>query len=228
MSTTQTVPTFEQMMQMFRETRESIKETRESIKETRESIQNFAINADRAIQKVAEQQAITSQELKNYIAESREAREEREKLSKEFNTMRKRFGDISEHMVFSSVVVRFNELGYSFQKEFLGHYKIKDTNKQTIAEIDILLENGNTIALVEVKTKPDNTDVKDFLERIEKFKQYRIATNEPPKTIIGAITGAVFPDKVKEKAIQAGLYVMVQSGDTMKFDIPENFIPKKF
>jgi hypothetical protein len=131
-------------------------------------------------------------------------------------------------MVFPSIVARFNELNYTFHKEFSGNFKIRDAAGKTLTEIDVLLENGNTIAVVEVKTKPQEKHIPKHLDRIAIFKQYRIDMNEPPKTIIGAIAGAIFPKEVKDAALDAGFYVLVQSGDTMKFDIPDNFVPTKF
>jgi hypothetical protein len=34
------------------------------------------------------------------------------------------------------------------------------------------------------------------------------------------------PDKVKTATLKAGLYVIIQTGDTVKIDIPEGFKPK--
>jgi hypothetical protein len=82
--------------------------------------------------------------------------------------------------------------------------------------------------VVEVKTKPDLNDIDKHLQRIEKLRQNRQEKNEPPKTLIGAIAGAIFPKEVKESALQAGFYVFVQSGDTMKLEIPEGFKPREF
>jgi hypothetical protein len=42
---------------------------------------------------------------------------------------------------------------------------------------------------------------------------------------MGAIAGAIFDDEEREAAVKEGLYVIVQSGDTVKIDIPEDFKP---
>jgi hypothetical protein len=34
------------------------------------------------------------------------------------------------------------------------------------------------------------------------------------------------PDSVRTAALKAGFYVIVQTGDTVKIDVPEGFIPK--
>jgi hypothetical protein len=40
------------------------------------------------------------------------------------------------------------------------------------------------------------------------------------------LAGAIFPESVKEAAIDTGLYVIVQSGDTMKIETPAGFTPQ--
>jgi predicted GTPase len=47
-------------------------------------------------------------------------------------------------------------------------------------------------------------------------------------TILGAIAGAVFEDNVKDAARDAGFYVIEQSGDTMKIEIPEGWKPAAY
>jgi hypothetical protein len=160
--------------------------------------------------------------------ERRETEKEMKKFSKQMGTLGNRFGELVEHMVFPAVVKHFNKLGYHFNFEFEGNCKVRDKNNQIIAEIDAYLENGTTIAVVEIKTKPDLPDIEKHIQRIEKLKQNLKEKNQPPKILIGAIAGGIFPKEVKESAIQAGFYVFVQSGNTMKLEIPKGFKPKEF
>ena len=44
----------------------------------------------------------------------------------------------------------------------------------------------------------------------------------------GAIAGAILTDQTREYARKAGFYVIEQSGDTMKLDIPEGFVPREW
>jgi hypothetical protein len=46
------------------------------------------------------------------------------------------------------------------------------------------------------------------------------------KKIHGALAGAIMSDSVKAAAIEEGMYVITQTGDTVKIDIPEGFVPK--
>jgi hypothetical protein len=42
----------------------------------------------------------------------------------------------------------------------------------------------------------------------------------------GAIAGAIYGKTVKEAVLEAGMYVIAQSGDTMKIEIPDGFTPR--
>jgi hypothetical protein len=215
--------------------REAAIENEKSLIETKKVIQDFVKNTNRAIAETQKQHKETEKQQRKTekaIEETQKSIEETQKsikgLSKQMGNLGNRFGEVTEHMVFPAIVSRFNKLGYRFHKEFEGNYKVINKKNQLIAEIDAYLENDTTIAVVEIKAKPDEEDVKDHIQRIEKLKQNRQEFNEPPKIIIGAIAGAVFPEKVKTVAVKAGFYVLVQSGDTMKFDVPKNFKPKEF
>lgn len=220
---------------------------REAQQETYKVIQDFVRDTNQAIKEVSEQHNKTEKAIKEYIEEGKKERrkmeikwekerKEREKereiemkkFSKQMGTLGNRFGELVEHMVFPAVVKHFNKLGYHFNFEFEGNCKVRDKNNQIIAEIDAYLENGTTIAVVEIKTKPDLPDIEKHIQRIEKLKQNLKEKNQPPKILIGAIAGGIFPKEVKESAIQAGFYVFVQSGNTMKLEIPKGFKPKEF
>jgi hypothetical protein len=97
-----------------------------------------------------------------------------------------------------------------------------------LAEADILLENDDFIVAVEVKSKPDQDDVDDHLARLKILQQYFKKHREKEKKVIGAVAGAIFPDKVKQTVIDCGLYAIVQSGDTIKIDVPDGFKPQLF
>jgi hypothetical protein len=131
---------------------------------------------------------------------------------------------VVEHLVGPGIEEKFNELGYHFREVHTGRNKIKDDKGEVKAEIDILMENGETVLAVEVKSKPNNKDIKEHIKRLKKLRESRI--KDDGRKIIGAIAGAVFKDNVKEAVRKAGFYVIEQSGDTMKIDMPEDFVPK--
>ena len=48
------------------------------------------------------------------------------------------------------------------------------------------------------------------------------------RKIQGAIAGAIFGSEEKKAVIEAGLFVIEQSGDTMKIKVPQDFVPREF
>jgi hypothetical protein len=140
-----------------------------------------------------------------------------------------RFGELIEHLIAPGVVQRFHEFGYQFEDvipPFSRKYKKEDG--QVIAQVDILLENPETILVIEVKAKPNLDDIYKLIGKMETIHQYYCEQKPVNKKLIGAIAGAIFPKNIKQFAIEKGFYVITQSGDTVKIEVPENFKPRIF
>jgi len=148
-------------------------------------------------------------------------------LNKQMGGLHRRFGELAEHLVAPGIRKRFNEFGYHFDSVSPGGHKIYDENGKVKTEVDILLENGEYIVAVEVKTRPAEHHIEHHKKRLEILREHRNKRNDTRK-IQGAIAGAVFPSEVKKAVIEAGMYVLEQSGDTMKIDIPEGFVAREW
>ena len=148
-------------------------------------------------------------------------------LGRQMGDLHNTFGEIAEHLVAPGIADRFNELNYHFDAVSPGGHRILDDKGKIKTEIDIVLENSNCIMAVEVKTKPKVQDVEHHIRRLEILRQHRNKHNDK-RTIKGAIAGAVFGSAEKQATLEAGLYVLEQSGDTMKLELPDGFIPKEW
>ena len=147
---------------------------------------------------------------------------------KQMGELHRRFGQLAEHLVAPGIARRFNELGYDFNAMAPKGQKIFDSKTGKIkTEIDLVLENGKTIMAVEVKTRPVIQDVEHHIRRLEILSDHRRGINDQRK-VQGAIAGAIYEDDVKKTVREAGLYVIEQSGDTMKIDMPDGFIPREW
>jgi len=149
------------------------------------------------------------------------------RTNKQLGDLHRRFGQLAEHLVAPNIHKRFNELGYHFGSHAPGGIKIFDEQGKTKTEIDFLLENGETIMALEVKTKPAIKDVEHHIRRLEILRDHRRGLNDR-RTIQGAIAGAIFGPEEKKAVVEAGLYVVEQSGDTMKIDVPDGFVPREW
>ncbi|MDR2160197.1 MAG: hypothetical protein LBP23_09055 [Treponema sp.] len=137
-----------------------------------------------------------------------------------------RLGEVIEHLMAANIVEKFNNLGYAFGRANTNTRFINSRN-ELIAEVDILLENGDLTLAIEVKSKLTVEDVQDHLGRMERLRRYADDHGDRRK-LMGAVAGAVVSEGVKPFALKNGLYVIEQAGDTVKIDVPEGFKPRKW
>jgi hypothetical protein len=214
-------PTFETVWAALQETDRIVKENAEQLKDTERLVKDNA--AQMAVWR--ESQKKSQEELDRQMKETSLRMKETDQKIGELGN---RFGELAEHLVAPGIAERFNYLGYHFSGVAPGGYQIRNDKGKTIAEIDILLENGNCIMAVEVKSKPKLGDVEHHIRRLEILREHREKRQEKPKKIFGAIAGAIYGDIEKEASIEAGFYVLEQSGDTMKMSVPADFVPREW
>ena len=206
--------TFEQVWAMFQE---SDRRMREMNEETDRLIREINGETDRRIREINEKADRRSKETDKKIQE----------IAQQIGGLGNRFGELAEHLVAPGIVEKFNALGFHFDDISTGLRQIieDESSGQKIAEFDILLENGDFIIAVEVKSKPVYGDVKDHAQRLGILRRSKDKKGDKRK-IYGALAGAIMPSNVKTAALKAGFYVITQTGDTVKIDVPEGFAPK--
>ncbi|MDR2048313.1 MAG: hypothetical protein LBP69_02560 [Treponema sp.] len=166
------------------------------------------------------------QETDRQIKETnRQLRESKKELDKKMGELGNRFGELAEHLVAPSIHKKFNALGYHFDAVSPGGTEIKDPGSETYAEIDIQLQNTEYIVAVELKSKLLEKDVDAHVKRLEIFRRWADKHRDRRK-IRGAVAGAIVSREVRQYALKAGFYVIVQTGDTVKIDVPKGFVPK--
>jgi hypothetical protein len=162
-------------------------------------------------------------EMKEYAEQQKEYAEQQEKRSKrideQIGKFSNSFGEMVEYMVKPNLVAKFSELGFVFEKAY-SDATIKDKTNNIYTEVDITLENGDKVMLVEVKNKPKTEDVTEHLERIEKVRRHADFHGDKRK-FLGAIAGVVFIDNVKQFAMKNGFYIIEPSGETFSITVPE-------
>jgi hypothetical protein len=137
-----------------------------------------------------------------------------------------RLGELIEHLMSANIVEKFNKLGYSFGRANPNARFFKPGN-ELLAEVDILLENGDVALAVEVKSKLTTNDIAEHADRMQRLRRYADEHGDR-RRLIGAVAGAVMSDGVKPYALKNGFYVLEQSGDTVTIDLPAGFVPKEW
>ena len=144
-----------------------------------------------------------------------------DELSKNIGGVGNTLGRLSESMFAVELYKKFNEIGYPFTKQG-PHVKFHE-NGRVVAEADYLLENGDYVMVVEVKTESKIEDVNDHMQRISAIRSYFDAHGDS-RTLVGAVACVMLPENVKNYAQKQGLYVITQSGDSITIaDYPKGF-----
>ena len=169
---------------------------------------------DRIVKEVAERQKETDLLIK--------------KTSREIGSLGNSFGELAEHLVAPGIVDKFNDLGFDFDDISPSGRAFKDPKtRQFLAEVDIVLENSEMFIAIEVKSKLNKKDVNEHLARMEVLR--RIADSKKDnRKYLGAVAGAVMTNETRSHAYKSGFFVIEQSGETMKIDIPEGFTPREW
>ena len=169
-------------------------------------------------------------EYEKQVAESRNRADElNEQTQKRFDEVERQIGrlgnsigDLAESMFSGSLWDKFDEYGIHVASQSVRK-SIRDENKKLIAEIDVFIENGEYAIPVEIKTKLTMKDVDEHIKRIEVIRGYFDKKGDNRK-LLGAIAAGVFTQNALKYAHDCGLFVLVQSGDSVTIaDTPQGF-----
>jgi DNA topoisomerase VI subunit B len=213
--------TFEDVWAMIQETDRQIKATERLIKELTEK-------ADRQMEENAQQQKETAQMIQELSAKAEQRTKETDRQMKEtdrqIGKLGLRLGDVVEHFMSPSLHEKFKKLDYRFTRSS-RNVEIRDHNQRHLAEIDVLLENGEYALAVEVKTHLTSRDVKDHVKRMDILRRVADERRDSRK-YLGAVAGAVVSAEVSAYALKNGFFVIVPSGETVDIKAPEGLLPR--
>jgi len=205
---------------------------KENAERHEQRMKEIAEQHERKMREIAEEEAKRKEEFDRWKKDNAESHKELERIvrrnGKQLGEVHRRFGQLAEHLVAPGIAKRFNELGYHFDLVGTKGTKLYDgKNGKIKTEIDLFMENVENIMAIEVKSRPVVGDVEHHIKRLEILRDHYRGINDRRK-ILGGIAGAIYEDDVKKAAREAGLFVIEQSGDTMKIDMPDGFIPREW
>ena len=164
----------------------------------------------------------TEKLMKENAEQQRENERQMKEMMKEVGKLGNRFGELVEHLVAPNISKKFNELGFCFTKTAMDIEISDPRNPKMDTEVDILLENGDIVVAVEVKSKPNNKDVNDHVRRLEILRGHA-DKKQDKRRYQGAIAGAIITKTVRSYILKKGFYVIEQTGDTVQINIPPGF-----
>lgn len=175
---------------------------------------------------------ITYEELMQSIAELKKSQDKTEKYIQETSEQMRQTDEqmkktdiqikaLSRNIdgVNKSIGLEVEDFFYSSLKKnpILGNTKFdyiyqnsKRDFKGESQEIDILLENGSTVGVVEVKNKVSQKSIDQLDTIMERFDYFHPIYKD--YKVIGAIAGKIFPKHLQTQALNKGYSVLMQQG----------------
>jgi len=193
--------------------RKETEQIRKEIEQRREEAEQRREEAKREAEREAERKKKENEEYE------RKWKEKSDMLNQQLSRLGNRFGEMIEYMVKPNLIAGFHELGFVFEKAY-SDVTIKDKTNNIYAQIDIVLENGDKVMIVEIKSKLSTGDITEHVERMEKVKAHARLHGDR-RTFLGAVGGMVIHDNEKVFAMKNGFYVIEPSGETFAITAPK-------
>ncbi|MEO5331480.1 MAG: hypothetical protein H7839_05605 [Magnetococcus sp. YQC-5] len=205
---------------ILKETDRILKETGLQMKETDRRLQE----TDRMIKEIG----IKMQETDRQMEETDRRMQETDRKLKETSTLvgnlGRKWGDFVEGLVAPACATLFTQRG-------IPVHKVSRQVKRSLPggrnmEIDVLVENTDTVALVEVKSTLTIEYVREHLKRLSECKH--VCPEYANKRMIGAVAGIVIDENADQFAMNHGLFVIKQAGDQVRLVNESDFVPREW
>ena len=193
--------------EQLRELKERMNQTDEQIKATDEQIKA----TDEQLRELKERMKQTDEQMKKTDMKI-------DKIAKMVGNMGNNQGEVAEEYFVNSLkdVLKIGELNFDYLLENV-HLQTKKIND----EFDILLVNGSSVAIIEVKYKVHPNVIDSLEKKIEHLKLMKEYKNYK---IYAGVAGFKVPKEVIRKAEEKGYFVLKRKGDVIE-EFIKNLIP---
>ena len=153
----------------------------------------------------------------------KETNRELNEVGKRVDGLSSKWGRFLEGLLVPAVERLFKERGISVEKVT---QRVKINKNGDTMEIDVMVINREFVVLVEAKSTLSVENVNEHLEKIARFKSF--FPEYADRKVIGAVAGIVIDERADRYAYKSGLFVIGQSGETVKILNDENFVPRSW
>ena len=200
--------------EMERVRQEDRDETERVMREDRAKTEAVIRETDRQIKETAAQ-------LRDTAAQMRETDLKVKQVSTQLGRLGGRWGEFVEGLIAPACIAMFTERGILVDEIYP---RVKKVMGGKTLEIDLLVANTVAAVLVEVKSQLQVEDVRAHLERMAHFKSF--FSRYADCRVYGAVAGIVVESHADQFAMRQGLFVIEQSGETVRLANDEQFQPK--
>jgi len=143
--------------------------------------------------------------------------EDRDVLDKWIGYFGNSIGNIVEMVLIPGIKKKINDFGHSFNS-LSPRKQFYNANGKTYAEVDLFLENGEEVMVVEVKTQMSVKEVERQIKRLELLRKNE-AGSLKGKIIYSAVAGLQIDEDAREMALGLGMYVVEMVEDTKSVNV---------
>ncbi|SFV71670.1 hypothetical protein MNB_SV-13-945 [hydrothermal vent metagenome] len=188
--------------------------TYQELMESIAELQKSQEKTEKYIQETSEQMRQTDEQMKKTDEQMKQTDMQMKKTDKQIKALSRNIDGVNK-----SIGLEVEDFFYSSLKEnpILGNTKFdyvyqnsKRDFKGESQEIDILLENGSTVGVVEVKNKVSQKSIDQLDTIMERFDYFHPIYKD--YKVIGAIAGKIFPKHLQTQALNKGYSVLMQQG----------------
>jgi len=196
---------------------ESHKKTEVSLAESRREVAESQKKTDALLAESRKEVSDALKSLAEYQKETeRLLRETTVAMGKNVGKVNERLGEIVELIVLPGLQDRMNERGHNFTK---SSPRVKyRKGGHDLAEIDLLLENGDEVMVVEAKARFKSGEMNGFVKKLGLLRKEENITGMTGKTIYAAAAAIKFDLDALKTAKKNGIY-LVEIDDTDKTKI---------
>jgi hypothetical protein len=182
--------------------------------ELKELVASLAVKSDRldaqmtkSDQRMAELAAAQAQAQIEVKETSRVIKE----VGRRMGAMASNQGDVAEEFFYNTLFDKPEVGGIRFDRVLKNVSGGKPGHQ---AEFDVVMHNGSSMAIVEVKYKVHANDIEQVQRQIERYRD--IFPEYKDYKLFGGIAGFSVPDDVARAAREEGLFVLKRKGDLVE------------
>jgi hypothetical protein len=165
----------------------------------------------------------TSRRFEETDRQVKETSREVKEICKRVDGLSSKWGRFVEGLLVPAVERLFKERGITVEKV---SQRIKIHKNGDAMEIDIMVINREYVVLIEAKSTLSVENVNEHLEKLARFKSF--FPEYADRKVIGAVAGIVIDEGADRYAYKSGLFVIGQSGETVKILNDKKFIPRSW
>jgi hypothetical protein len=167
--------------------------------------------AQRTLQEMQQETQRAQQKTELGLQELKSAQQETErsmeKAFKMIGGIGKSIGDVVELVVLPGLKKKMNKYGHNFTA-ISGNKFFYKKNGNVLTEVDLFLENGDEVMIVEAKTGYNKGEISWLLNRAALLRKHEAITGIAGKTMYLAAAGMSFDADTRKTADEKGIYLI--------------------